>query len=33
MTHALDRPEHWVIACLVLRVVAFPMYLVARRAP
>lgn len=29
----LDRPEHWVIACVVLWVIAFPMYLVARRVP
>jgi hypothetical protein len=29
----LDRPEHWVIVCLLLWIVAFPLYLVARRAP
>lgn len=29
----LDRPEHWVLACVVLWVIAFPMYLVARRVP
>jgi hypothetical protein len=28
----LFRPEQWFLACLVLWVVAFPMYLVARRA-
>ena len=28
----LDRPEHWLIACVVLWIVAFPLYLVARRA-
>lgn len=27
----LNRPEHWLIACIVLWVIAFPMYLVARR--
>lgn len=29
---SLDRPEHWVIVCLLLWLVAFPLYLVARRA-
>ena len=27
----LDRPEVWLMACLVLWIVAFPAYLVARR--
>lgn len=29
---ALDRPERWLVACVLLWVVAFPLYLVARRA-
>ena len=29
----LDRPEHWVVACLLVWLVAFPLYLVARREP
>jgi hypothetical protein len=28
----LDTPVRWLLACLVLWIVAFPMYLVARRA-
>jgi hypothetical protein len=28
----LDTPARWLIACLVLWIIAFPMYLVARRA-
>ena len=27
----LDRPERWLIACVLLWIVAFPLYLVARR--
>lgn len=28
----LDEPMHWLFACLLAWVVAFPLYLVARRA-
>ena len=28
---ALRRPEHWLVACVVLWLIAFPLYLVARR--
>ena len=30
--HAIEEPETWTVLCLVLFVIAFPMYLVARRA-
>ncbi len=26
----LDRPEHWLLGCLLLWILVFPMYLVAR---
>ena len=29
---SLSRPEHWILACLLLWIVTFPLYLVARRA-
>lgn len=28
----IERPQAWLLACLLLWIVAFPLYLVARRA-